>query len=86
MEKKGANFNYDELVRHVELMAEPIDFDALISGGLLVKEGKWYRVPDINALPEHVTKKIKETRTDKEGTKVTFYDHKKYERMKKKYV
>lgn len=86
MDKKQSPIDYDELAKHVEQMAKPIDFDSLIKEGLLVPEGKWYRVPDKDALPEHVSKKIKEMRQDKNDLKATFYSHEKYEKMKKKYL
>lgn len=86
MDSKKPKLDYDELINHVEQMATPIDFDTLIENGLLIPEGKWYRVPDKDALPEHVSKKIKGIRTDKCGVKITFHGHKKYEKMKKKYL
>lgn len=71
----------EELLKHLEMMATPMDFDSLIGQGLLIKEGAWYLAPNINNLPEHVSKKVKETRFGNNGTKIKFYGHEKYKKM-----
>ncbi|UVT19002.1 MAG: hypothetical protein H8K03_14450 [Nitrospira sp.] len=42
----------------VNQLLKPIDFEDLISGGLLKKAGAWYRFTNIHDLPRHVTDHI----------------------------
>lgn len=55
-------------------LAQPIDLEALISEGLMKKEGSHYRVWDMHKLPFHVAGCIVETQTTKgvPGVLVTF--------------
>jgi hypothetical protein len=52
--------------------ATPIDFEALIAKGLIVKDGAWYRVPDLKALPKDVSRKIKTVEPGPTGPRVKF--------------
>jgi hypothetical protein len=62
-----------KLAESVQAFAEPIDFDKLLKDGLLIQKGRSYYAPDINALPEKVSKRIKEAVPTKNGLRVTFY-------------
>ncbi len=86
MENERKDNIYDELVAHLTDMSTPIDFDALEAGGMIAKEGSWYRVSDAASLPKHVAKKIKEMMGDNKGIKVKFYSHKRYSKMVEKYL
>ncbi|KZN16195.1 MULTISPECIES: hypothetical protein [Pseudomonas] len=70
-----------EIAKSAQAFSEPIDFDKLIKDGLLIKEGRSFYVPDFNALPEKVSKRIKETASTKDGLRVTF--HKESKALKK---
>ena len=41
-------------------LMQPVDFNELISRGLLKKEGAWYRFTNIHDLPRHATDHIVE--------------------------
>lgn len=66
-----------KLAESVQAFAEPIDFDKLLKDGLLIQKGKSYYVPDIKALPEKVSKRIKEAVPTKNGLRITFYKERK---------
>ena len=86
MPQRESPINRDELLSHLNELAEPIDFEALENEGLIVKDGAWYRVPDQDALPPHAAKKIDKVVADSKGIKLKFKSHKKYEAMLKKHL
>lgn len=55
------------------ILATPIDFDKLISEGLLKQIGTSYYTDKLHSLPENVSKKIKTITPTKKGLKLTFY-------------
>jgi len=69
--------NEDEMVKKLAKAAHafsiPIDFEKLISDGLLKKIGRSYYVENINLLPEVVSKRIKTATPSKNGIRITFY-------------
>ncbi len=58
----GVASTYKELRRLAEVLAAPIDFDQLITAGVLRAKGKWYEVLDLDRLPEHARVKIRAVR------------------------
>lgn len=66
-----------KLAESVQAFAEPIDVDKLLKDGLLIQKGKSYYAPDIKALPEKVSKRIKEAMFTKNGFRITFYKERK---------
>lgn len=46
------------------MLAKPIDFETLIADGVLEKNGAWYKILDMDRLPDHATAKIREARSD----------------------
>lgn len=62
-----------EIAKSAHAFAEPIDFDRLIKDGLLIKKGKSFYAPNLKALPETVSRRIKEIASTKNGFRVTFY-------------
>lgn len=55
----------EELREGAKRLAQPVDLKALISQGLMKKEGSRYRVWNIHELPRHVCDHIVETATTK---------------------
>ena len=53
---------YKELRQTAAILATPIDFDALITDGILRERGEWYEVVDLARLPEHARVKIRAIR------------------------
>ncbi|MGK0272330.1 MAG: hypothetical protein ACI88H_002999 [Cocleimonas sp.] len=53
-------------------LSKPIDFETLISQGILKLVGKSYYVNNIADLPDEVRKRIKNFANGKHGVKVTF--------------
>ncbi len=43
----------EKLLKEAEKMVTPIDFDDLVSKGILEKKGAWYRILDMDKLPDH---------------------------------
>lgn len=62
-----------EIAKAAQAFSEPIDFEKLITEGLLIRKGKSYYVPDLKNLPENIVKRIKQTTPTKNGLRVTFY-------------
>ncbi len=52
--------------------ATPIDFEELVAKGAISKEGAWYRVHELDKLPEHAKAQISEISQDQKGTKAKF--------------
>lgn len=63
----------EEVRQGIFEIAIPIDFDQLINDGVLVKEGAWYRVLDMNRLPKHASMKIKTIESGPKGVRLKFY-------------
>ena len=53
---------YKELRQTAVMLATPVDVDALISDGILRKQGDWYEIMDLAHLPEHARVKIRAVR------------------------
>lgn len=62
-----------QIAKSAQAFADPIDFERLIRDGLLIKRGRSFYVPDLNALPENISKRIKVATPTKDGLMVTFY-------------
>ncbi|MDZ4734444.1 MAG: hypothetical protein SGJ16_12780 [Nitrospirota bacterium] len=54
------------------LLLRPLDVGELVSRGVLVKEGAWYRIVKFKALTKHAFAFISEIEQDSLGTKVKF--------------
>ncbi|MBL1271172.1 MAG: hypothetical protein COB25_001860 [Oceanospirillales bacterium] len=63
----------EKFAQSVEAFSKPIDFDRLVKDGLLIQKGKSYYAPNLHALPEDVSQRIKSATPTKNGVKVTFY-------------
>lgn len=79
------HMNDEEMTREIaeaaQAYAEPIDFDKLIKEGLLIKKGRSFYVPSLEALPDKVSRRIKSAMATKDGLRVTF--HKESKALKK---
>jgi hypothetical protein len=53
---------YKELRQTAVVLATPIDFDALITDGILRNRGEWYEIVDLARLPENARVKIRAVR------------------------
>lgn len=63
----------DELRAQIRLMLQPVDLDALVAKGVLIKSGAWYQVKNLRQLPKRVSIHISEISQDSSGrTKVKF--------------
>ena len=67
----------EEMVKKIAKAAHafsiPLDFEKLISDGLLKKIGRSYYVENISLLPDSVSTRIKTATPTKNGIRVTFY-------------
>ncbi|EGQ9162802.1 hypothetical protein F7U82_24640 [Vibrio parahaemolyticus] len=52
--------------------SQPIDFEKLISDGLIKKVGNSYYTDDFNALPENIKKRVRNPRKGRYGIKLEF--------------
>lgn len=68
----------------IELLAQPIDFENLISNGVLEKNGHWYKLIKPNQLPEHATRKIIRIMSANDTVKVQFESEKPYGKLQQK--
>jgi len=62
-----------KLAKAAHAFSIPLDYEKLISDGLLKKIGRSYYVENINLLPESVSARIKTATPTKNGIRVTFY-------------
>ena len=85
MNKKEKRQLIEDLAEESLKLAKPVDFEKLEKSGLLIKEGAWYRVPNIHKLPKYVRVKVKEIAQDKKGTKVKLEKAKRFEKLAKKF-
>jgi hypothetical protein len=53
---------YKELRQTAVMLATPVDLDALISDGILRRQGEWYEIMDLAHLPEYARVKIRAVR------------------------
>jgi len=61
--QEAENKAFEELKQRAIDLTTPIDFEALISIGVLEKKGAWYQVNKWSELPGHAKAKISATRT-----------------------
>lgn len=59
-DKKNGVMSKEEILKKAKSLATPIDFEALVSDGILIKNGAWYKILDMERLPEHAKDKIME--------------------------
>ncbi|MBM9605933.1 hypothetical protein [Desulfopila inferna] len=85
MDKENTKKSIEELAEEARELAKPVDFEKLEKEGLLIKEGAWYRVPNMHKLPKHVRVKVKEISHDKKGTKVKLEKASKFDKSAKKF-
>lgn len=63
----------DWRTKQVRFLTQPLDLEDLVSRGVLVKEGAWYRVLKFKALTKQAFALMSEIAQDSRGTKVKFY-------------
>ena len=68
-ERKKRPATHPELIEAGEALATPIDFEQLLTDGVLRKARGWYEILDPNRLPDHAWQKIKSI---KSGNRVKF--------------
>lgn len=72
-EKEPRIMTAEEVWQGLEDAATPIDFKTLIAEGVLEKDGAWYKILNNDALPRHVSMKIKTIQSHpKKGMRVQF--------------
>ena len=52
------------VLERAKSLAKPIDFDELISQGVLEKKGAWYKILLMDKLPQHAKDRMVEYRSD----------------------
>ncbi len=73
-----------KLSEQVRRLEEPVDMDALIQNGDLVKDGAWYRVPNPKNLPEALKIRISETKIENNSLAYKFKSEASLQRTLKK--
>ncbi len=74
----------EKLKKAISDYIAPVDFEALIKAGAIKKEGTWYRILNMDLLPDQFMKKASRLISDKKGTKVKLQTEKKIESFKKR--
>lgn len=59
-DQKDGVMSKEEMLEKAKSLATPVDFEALISDGILEKKGTWYKILDMERLPDHAKGKITE--------------------------
>jgi hypothetical protein len=60
----GMTITKEYVLERAKSLAKPIDFDELVSQGVLEKRGAWYKIPLMANLPRHVRDRMTEYRFD----------------------
>ena len=79
MNQEDINGLIIELAAETKKLSIKINFSELEENGVLIKAGAWYRVSDLQKLPEHVQLNIKALAQDSKGIKVKFYKENKFD-------
>lgn len=72
MDEKELNDIRKMVANHSRDASVPIDYEALISKGILKQVGKSYYVESINSLPKDIKSRVKSMSKGRHGIKVTF--------------
>ncbi|MEA5114771.1 MAG: hypothetical protein VB050_12170 [Geobacteraceae bacterium] len=82
------NLNLEEVAQQlrdvVRNLADSSDIEALIENGTLKKQGSWFKIANLQSLPESVSKKIKEVKPVKDGLLLKFENSKQFQKLAKK--
>ena len=62
--QKKPIFTKEGLLERAKSLAKPIDFDALVSEGVIEKKGRKYKILSMDKLPQHARDKIREISSD----------------------
>ncbi|WP_027390906.1 hypothetical protein [Chrysiogenes arsenatis] len=63
-DQKGSVMSREKILEKAKNLATPINFEDLIANGILEKKGAWYKILDMERLPEHAKDKITEFASD----------------------
>ena len=82
------NLNLEEIAQElkdvVRNFADSSDIEALIENGTLEKQGAWFKVANLQSLPESVSKKVKDVKHAKDGVLLKFENSKNFQKLAKK--
>jgi hypothetical protein len=56
-----------EIVALARQLATPIDFEELEKVGVIEKQGVWFKVKNLKALPQYASRQIRSIKTDGKG-------------------
>lgn len=56
-----------EIVALAKQLATPIDFAELEKIGIIEKQGAWFKVKNLKALPAHASRQVRSIKTDGKG-------------------
>lgn len=71
MDDKIAQLQAD-VIRKLEYLAQPVDFDQLVADGVLRRKGSGYLVLDMDRLPKAASCQMRSMKQTKEGVVVRF--------------
>lgn len=60
-------YNKQDAVMLARQLATPIDFEELEKAGVIEKKGAWFKIKNLNILPEHALKQIRAITSDGKG-------------------
>jgi hypothetical protein len=61
------SLNKEQFIELAKQLATPIDFEQLEKDKIIEKKGDWYKVIDIQKLPEHASRQVKSVQIDDKG-------------------
>lgn len=56
-----------ELIKLAKQLATPVNFELLERKGIIEKKGAWYKIKNINGLPDYASQQIREIKNDGKG-------------------
>ena len=60
-------YSKQDAVMLARQLATPIDFEELEKAGLIEKKGAWFKIKNLNILPEHALKQVRAIKSDGKG-------------------
>ncbi len=57
----------EEIIKFAKQLATAVDFELLEKKGVIEKKGAWYKIRDINSLPEYARQQVRAIKTDAKG-------------------
>ena len=77
--------NTQSIVEEIKKHSEPIDLSQFEKEGIIEKKGAWYKVNNMNEIPENLRNRIDQLKQSNDSILVKFTNPAKFEKLAKKF-